>query len=92
MSALARDGLSLEFLKQVWREDEEAVLCAVKQNGMALRFASKKLLEDVQIVRKALESDERALKYVSSKEVVCEVVGEKPMSLKHAHWEALALV
>ena len=68
-------------------DEFEYVRTAVGQNGMALAFASERLRGCVQLASEAIRNDERAMKFVKSKEVVLELLQERPLALKHALWE-----
>jgi lambda repressor-like predicted transcriptional regulator len=50
LEAVKKDGYSLEYVSEEFRNDKEVVLEAVKQNGRSLKFASKELRNDKEVV------------------------------------------
>ena len=63
----------------LFRDDKEIVLMAVKESGIALKFASDRLKDDKEVVLEAVKQNNIALGYASdrlkdNKEVVSEAV------------------
>ena len=65
ISKLLKDGLYLEKLNKVQRNDKELVLIAVTQNGLALQYASDKLKNDKKIIEEAIRQTGEAFKYLT---------------------------
>jgi hypothetical protein len=51
VASIEKDGMSLEFALEKFRDDWEFVSIAVNQNGLALEFASEKWKDDESIVK-----------------------------------------
>ncbi|OLP84339.1 WD repeat-containing protein 3-like [Symbiodinium microadriaticum] len=56
-AAVEADGLSLKYLPDDQKADEEIVSKAVKQNGLALQFAAERLRSDRQVVLRAVSQN-----------------------------------
>lgn len=67
LTAVARDGLALQFASTELQADHDVVFTAVKQNGWALEFASRELQADRDLVLDAV---------LHSGGVLCILAGE----------------
>ena len=72
----------------LFRDDKEIVLEAVKENGRALQYASKLLRNDKEVVLEAVKQDGRPLEYASNelkndKEIVLKAVKQNGWALEY---------
>eukprot|EP00501_MAST-03F_sp_TOSAG23-6_P001577 GSMAST32.ASY1.ANO1.1642.1 assembled CDS len=86
MTAVSKNGLTLEFAKQ-FQGDKGVVLAAVKQNGMSLEFASKEMRKDNEVVTLAVNQDGEALLFsllTEDPEVVLAAVKKNGLAVAYA--------
>lgn len=79
----------------LWADDKEAVLAAVKSNGDALMYASKRLCNDREVVMEAITTGENAMQWASEelrsdRKFVLEAVSEDGSSMFFASEELRA--
>jgi hypothetical protein len=64
MKTVEEDGLKLEFLDEIFRNDIDVVLAAIQENPYALEYASLDCRNNPLVVIPALEADYDVYKYV----------------------------
>jgi hypothetical protein len=57
LAAVTKYGNTLMYLPQIWRDDEDIMLAAIKQNRLTIHFASDKLKNKKEIVLAALQPE-----------------------------------
>jgi hypothetical protein len=67
IASIEKDGMSLEYALEKYRDDWEFVFLAVNQNGLALEFASEKWKDDESIVQAAVNNNRNSLKFASER-------------------------
>jgi hypothetical protein len=89
LTAVAQNGIALQYADATYRDDKKIVLAAVHQNSCALQFASQRLKEDKEIVTAAVQKKGQTLLYASNnlaadRHVVLSAVKNDGLALKHA--------
>ena len=87
LSAVGKQGQTLQFVPFKFRDDKDVVLAAVQQNGMALKYASAALQDDKGVILSAVKQDGMALQYTSDRlkndtEIILTALQNNPMSLE----------
>jgi hypothetical protein len=67
LMSVEKTGLNLEFMDDVYQDDEQIVIAAVKQDPWALKFASMRLKDDADFMMMMLKSNACAVDYMSSR-------------------------
>ena len=89
LAAVAKDGLSLEYVQGILRNDTAVVMAAVAQNGLSLIYAHEYHQADREVVITAVTQNGLALEYANHHlradvQVVIAAVAADGSSLKYA--------
>jgi hypothetical protein len=72
--AIKQNGLALQFVSEVFRENSSIALKAVRQNGLVVQFIDLKLTKNEEILLAAVEQNGMALIDTKDKEIILTAV------------------
>ncbi len=89
LQAVSNNGLALEFVASVYKNNREIVVAAIKNNGSALQFASDNFKSNSDIVLEAIENNPQAISFADSSFIKNKNIAKKVVKMTNGDIEYL---
>lgn len=89
LDIVEENGLTLEYVPDVYKNDRDIALAAVNSNGLALEFVHDGFKNDKDVVLAAVNSNSLALKFAheqfkNDRDIVLKAIEKNPLALEFA--------